>query len=142
MVNDRSKVTDDLLGAMARRCRPLTLGFASAFVATMMARDARAMGPVDIEAAGTLGVGTDPLTKGGPNPLGLGGGGRAGVAFRGLYAGVALTYYAGESSGTFSYISQDRIADSPASDHILMVGVEAGYGLRILGFLTVRPQVG
>ena len=127
---------------MARRCRLLTLCLASAFVATTMARDARAMGPIDIEAAGTLGAGTDPLGKGGPNPLGLGGGGRAGVAFRGIYAGVALTYYAGESSGTFSYVSQDRLADSPASDHALMVGLEAGYGLRMLGFLTARPQVG
>lgn len=145
MSNGNSKVADELRQAMARRFRPLTMSLAPAFVATMLTRDALAIGPVDVEAAGTVGVGTDPLIKGGPNPLGLGGGGRAGVVFRNLYVGVALTYYPGQSKsdGTFSYPSQPSgIANPPSSDHVLMYGIEAGYGVGILGFLTFRPQIG
>jgi hypothetical protein len=123
---------------MDRRWGALVVSVASALTATLMVRDARALGPVDLEVAGTIGGGTDPLTNRShtlyPNPLGLGGGGRAGVAFHGLYGGIALTYYAGgtESNGF----------GGSASDHALMYGIEAGYGFQMLGVLTIRPQVG
>lgn len=109
-----------------------------------MARDAGAIGPVDIEVAGQVGAGTDPLRNGGPNPLGFGGGGRAGVAFVGLYGGLALTYYAGgrESNDTFSETSVTRSLHVSSSDHVLMYGIEAGYGFKIVRVFTIRPQVG
>jgi len=130
---------------MYRRSWPLAVSFASAFATTTMARDGRAIGPLDIEVAGTVGFGTDPLAERGPNPLGFGGGGRAGVAFRGLYLGVALAYYAGasDSRAPFSDFSQaSRIAEPHSSDHVLTYGLEAGYGFRLLGLLTIRPQIG
>jgi hypothetical protein len=102
-----------------------------------MVRDARAIGPVDVEVAGQVGVGTDPLKNGGPNPLDFGGGGRAGVSFLGLYGGLALMYYAG---GSKSDDTSSTVGSS--SDHVLMYGIEAGYGYKILGVLTIRPQVG
>jgi hypothetical protein len=123
---------------MDRRVWPLSVSLVSAFAATMMPSDARALGPIDVEVAGTIGGGTDPLTNGVrnryPNPLGLGGGGRAGAAFHGLYGGVAFMYYAGgsESNGF----------GGSASDHALTYGIEAGYGFELFGLLTIRPQVG
>jgi hypothetical protein len=67
-----------------------------------------------------------------PNPLGFGIGGRAGVQIVGLYGGVALVNYFGESTGP-SYASVSR--------HALLYGVEGGYGSK-MGPLTVRAQVG
>jgi hypothetical protein len=136
----------DTVSAMARHSWPLAASLASAFAVTLMARDARAIGPVDVEVAGQVGIGTDPLKNGGPNPLGFGGGGRAGVAFLGLYGGLALTYYAGgsDSNGTFSERPplMGVATRFSSSDHALMYGVEAGYGFSVLGVLTIRPQVG
>jgi Autotransporter beta-domain len=120
------------------------LASCSAAALTLTAGDAHALGPVDVEVAGVLGVGTDPLSHGGPNPLSVVGGGRAGVALHGLYAGVALAYAAGgtDSHGSFTYVSTGRVAAPSSSDHAWMYGVEAGYGFRLAGLLTIRPQVG
>jgi hypothetical protein len=119
---------------MDRRSWLMAVSFASTFAATLLARDARALGPVDIEVTGAVGGGTDPLTTGGPNPLGFGTGWHAGVAFHGLYGGAALVYYFGGSE-------RNGVGGS-ASDHTLTYGIEAGYELQIVGGLTVRPQVG
>jgi hypothetical protein len=131
---------------MPRRSWPLVLSLAPAFAAILMAREARAVGPVDVEVAGQVGIGTDPLINGGPNPLGFGGGGRAGVAFHGLYGGLALMEYVGgnDKTGTFSEGQRTiPVGNSfSSSDHVLMYGIEAGYGFKILGVLTIRPQVG
>ena len=108
------------------------MSFAFAF-ATTMARDARALGAVDVEVVGTVGGGSDPLTSGGPNPLGFGTGWHAGVAFHGLYGGVALSYYFGGS--------ENNGVGGSASDHVLTYGIEAGYEFRVLALLLVRPQV-
>jgi hypothetical protein len=130
---------------MDRSSWPLAVSLTSAFAATMMARDARALGLVDVEVAGQVGLGTDPLINGGPNPLGFGSGGRAGVVLHGLYGGIAVTYYAGASGGgTFSEGARIiPVGNSySSSDHALMYGIEVGYGFRIFGVLTIRPQVG
>ncbi len=94
----------------------------------LVARDALALGPVDLEIAAKAGVGTSP---GGttPNPLGFGLGARAGVSLLGLYGGLAFMYYLGDS-------------DPVTSVHALTYGVEGGFGSKLLGLVTIRGQVG
>jgi hypothetical protein len=106
--------------------------------AALIVRDARALGPVDLEVGAKVGGGTNPLSSGSPNPLGLGIGGRAGLAFAGIYGGVALMYYVGESQNVSSALGSGSI-----SDHVLMYGFEGGYSLYFLDkLLTIRPQIG
>ncbi len=96
------------------------------------AHDARALGPVNLEVGARVGGGGTPFS-GQPNPLGFGVGGRAGVAFSGWYAGLSLMYYVGES-GTVSAVT--------TSEHSFLYGVEGGYGVKLLGLVTVRGLVG
>ena len=96
-----------------------------------LSRDARALGPIDLEVAAKGGYGTNPFSVS-PNPLGAGLGARAGVGIFGLYAGLAILYYFGGSEDT----TLGKI-----SDHSLMYGVEAGYNWKIT-LLTIRPQLG
>ncbi|MGA2450800.1 MAG: hypothetical protein ABTD50_19210 [Polyangiaceae bacterium] len=120
---------------MLRRSIALALTLAAALVAG----DARALGPVDLEVAAKAGLGTDPLGNGNPNPLGFGIGGRAGLSFFRFYGGVALMYYFGASQN-------ESFGDVPSlsvSEHALMYGVEAGYNWYFLDkTLTIRPQLG
>ncbi len=104
-----------------------------------------ALGPVDLEVAAKAGAGTGLVSGGGPDPLGFGIGGRAGVSlFSTFYAGVAGMYYFGSSQNS---------AGGTISDHTVQYGVEAGYNiylLKLIGLtpdlvgklLTLRPQVG
>ncbi|MDP9033629.1 MAG: hypothetical protein M3O50_02395 [Myxococcota bacterium] len=101
----------------------LAIGLGTAFVA----RDAHALGPVDVEVAGKAGVGTNP--GGSPGPLGFGLGARAGVSLLGLYGGLAFMYYFGES-------------DSITSVKALTYGLEGGFGSKLLGLVTLRGTVG
>jgi hypothetical protein len=98
-------------------------------------RDARALGPVDLEVAGKVGVGTNPFSDL-PNPLGFGLGARAGVSLLGLYGGLSLMYYVGSG--------QDNVAN--AGGHVsvnsLLYGIEAGYGAKLFGLITLRGQLG
>ncbi len=101
-------------------------------------REAHALGPVDVEVGAKAGVSTNPVSGGNsPNPMGFGIGARGGVDFLGFYGGVSFMYYFGssqnESVGAQSF---------SVSEHTVMYGVEAGYGLSLLGLLTIRPQVG
>jgi hypothetical protein len=102
------------------------LCIASVFVA----REARALGPLDLEVAAKAGFGTAPGSLS-LNPLKLGLGARAGVTLLGLYGGLSIIDYFGESS-----------SDGTVSDHALMYGVEAGYGSKLLDVLTLRAQLG
>jgi hypothetical protein len=111
---------------MRRTC--LLVAAATLGAATFsFSRDARALGPIDLEIAAKGGYGTNPF-GGNINPLGAGLGGRAGVAFFGFYGGAALLYYFGGSQ-------------SGVSEHSLMYGLEAGYNWKI-AILTIRPQLG
>jgi hypothetical protein len=103
------------------------IGIAAA--AVLCATRARALGPVDLEIAGRAGVAAsapDPDLD--TNPYGFGLGGRAGVSFVGIYAGVSGIYYLGTSSAA------DRI-------HTAMEGAELGYTFGTPVF-KVRPLVG
>ncbi len=63
-----------------------------------VARDAHALGPVDLEVGAKVGYATSPVSGGGTNPLGFGVGGRAGLAFLGgIYVGGNIMYYLGGS---------------------------------------------
>jgi hypothetical protein len=103
-----------------------------------VARDARALGPVDLEVGAKVGYATSPTSENGaPNPLGFGLGGRAGLSFLGgFYAGGSLMYYLGGSSTL-----QSEAGAQSVSTNTLMYGGEVGYGFNIL-LLTIRPQVG
>jgi len=116
---------------------------AVAAVASSASRDAHAIGPVDVEVGVIAGAGTTPTHQGNgavvtgltgvalPNPLGFGLGGRAGVGFHGLYAGVEGMYDFGSSVGQPYGVKSN-------SD---LVGVDVGYSFK-LPVVTIRPLVG
>jgi hypothetical protein len=97
---------------------------------SLTSRDARALGPIDLELGAKAGGGTNPF--GGnpqpPNPLGFGLGARGGIALFGVYGGLNVLYYFGNSQNNVSV-------------HSLMYGGELGYNIK-LTILTIRPQLG
>jgi hypothetical protein len=93
--------------------------------------NAHALGPLSLEIGLKAGEGTNPVS--GPNPLGFGIGGRAGVSILGFYGGVSVIDYLGSSQ------TEDGIK---ASLHTLLYGVEGGYGITLLDLLTLRAQLG
>lgn len=103
-----------------------------AALAVAWSRDARALGPVGVEAAAKIGFGTNPTTTG-PSPLGFGIGGRAGVSYAGFYLGGSAVYYAGGSA---------TAGTETESEHSVAYGAEGGYGMELLGHLTVRGVFG
>jgi hypothetical protein len=104
--------------------------------AVWIPREAFALGPVDLEIAAQVGGGTSTV-GGGPNALGLGLGGRAGIDVFGFYAGVAAMYYIGDG-GTGSDPNGNLVHTYASSS---LVGLEGGYNIG-LSMLTLRPQLG
>jgi hypothetical protein len=118
-------------------------------------RAASAWGPVDIEGGGTLGYGTNPSH--GPNPLGVGLGARAGVNVGGLYAGVDVTYYFGDSGncGGGAPNSSDGLSSLPAgfcttlpgevslAQRSVLYGADLGYSWSVprVRVLKLRPML-
>jgi hypothetical protein len=123
----------------------LVLLMAANVSALLAARDASALGPVDLEIAGRVGGGTSPVNSGTSsngssldiNPLGVGVGGRAGVSLSSLYAGLSFMYYFGGSKDVPNPVGPP-VHESGTS---VLYGLEVGYNLR-LPVITVRPQVG
>ena len=118
----------------------------AATVSTLqVAGDASALGPVDVEIAGKVGGGTSPVSSGTSpngtsiniNPLGFGVGGRAGVSFSSLYAGLSFMYYFGGRQDVPSPLGPPV----PVSGTSVLYGLEIGYNIG-LPAITVRPQVG
>jgi hypothetical protein len=76
---------------------------------------------------------TAPI-RGGTTPFGAGFGGRAGVAFSGVYLGASVVSHLGGSDA------------GGVSDRALVYGLEGGYGFRLASSgraaLTLRPLVG
>jgi hypothetical protein len=86
---------------------------------------ARASGAFSLELGGQAGASTNPLPKLGTNPLGVALGARAGINVVGVYAGFdALDNLGGTGWTSLTY------------------GGELGYGIPVLGFLVIRPQIG
>jgi len=101
-------------------------------------RDARALGPLDVEVGAKIGGGTAPFSNQ-PNALGFGLGARAGVVvFGGLYGGLSIVHYFG-GSGT---VALGDVSTSGASESSTLFGFEGGYGVSLLGLLTLRAQLG
>jgi hypothetical protein len=135
---------------IALRLAAPTLVAIAAIVAS--GRDARALGPVDVEIgarvdaradldvhgpeSACVGVGTNPDSKG-PNPFGLGLGGRAGVSIFHIYGGLSAIHYFGSSSDIPT--PAGTINSSYSST---LLGVEAGYSITAVPHLTLRPQLG
>jgi hypothetical protein len=94
---------------------------------------ADALGPIGIEAGAKVGVGTNPVSGSTINPLGFGIGARGGISIFNIYAGVAGVYYLGGNNET---------AGLKTTLHTAVYGFEAGYNIKLLGLLTIRPQVG
>ncbi len=122
--------------------RHLLLSSAAALAIFAFCGKAHAMGPVDVEAGARLGFGSNPDIGGsnasnGPNPLGFGLGGRAGIAVLGIYGGIAVDYYFGETQNATS-----PVATASVSEHALKYGAELGYGIKLLDIITIRPQLG
>jgi hypothetical protein len=112
---------------------------AVACVLECLPRDASALGPVDLELGAKAGGGTSPsgTGAGAPNPLGFGLGGRGGVSFFGVYAGVNVMYYLGGSQSV-TIVPGSTLS---VSAHSLLYGAELGYNIKV-AILTIRPQVG
>jgi hypothetical protein len=102
--------------------------------------NADALGPVGVEAGAKVGAGV-PLNKGSSPDvipaMGFGLGGRAGVTLFNVYAGFSGVYYFGETKN----LAEEGITVS-GSAHTLMLGAEAGYDIKLLRLLTLRPQLG
>jgi hypothetical protein len=109
---------------------PLLIAVATAVLAFSATREARAVGPIDVEVGAIAGVGTTPSNTGSgvPNPLGFGIGGRGGVSLFGFYGGLEGMYYFGGSQ-------------NGVSDHSAMYGVDLGYNIKIAN-ITIRPLLG
>ncbi len=109
----------------------------------LIARDANALGPVEVEVAAKGGGGFPPL---GGNGDGLGGavGGRAGVLLpaSGLYGGLSFLEYGGGGSSTDPVLVSSAPMPVGGSYHSLAYGIEGGYGLRFFDELTIRAQLG
>jgi hypothetical protein len=114
--------------------RSVVVAVAVLGLSTLPPREARALGPVDIEAAAKIGAGTSPFNNF-ANPLGFGLGARGGVGFAGLYGGVSLIYYFGSSQNVVG-------AGGNVSTHSFLYGIEGGYGGKLFNLVTLRGQLG
>lgn len=115
---------------------------------TLVAPAAHALGDVTIEVAAKGGYTTNPAStdnSGQPNLLGLGFGGRAGLAFKGgLYLGADVIDYPGGSLSEFTVGNAGSVVHNTQSysTHVLMYGAEVGYGMRLVDMLILRPTLG
>jgi hypothetical protein len=99
-------------------------------------KNARALGPVEVEAAANVGTGSNPVGKPGfANALLAGVGGRVGVSFLEAYAGLNLEYHWSDSGTIFGDAVRGQI-------NTLTFGAELGYNIRPIRVLTIRPQLG
>jgi hypothetical protein len=100
----------------------------------LAAPEARALGPIDFEAAARVGGGTNPFGAF-SNPLGFGLGARGGVGFSGFYGGVSLIYYFGSSQDVPG-------GGGKVSASSFLYGIEGGYGGKLFNLFTLRGQLG
>ena len=103
-------------------------------LSTLFAHEARALGPVDVEAAAKIGGGTGPFS-GYPNPFGFGLGARGGIGLGGLYGGLSIIYYFGSSQDV-------AVQGGSVSASALLYGIEGGYGVKLFNLVTLRGQLG
>lgn len=121
------------LSSLAARVARVVVPAAVAGVAFLATEHkAHALGPVDVEVGAKVGVGTNPSD--GPSPFGLGVGARGGVSFFNIYGGVsAMKYFGG---------SKDFGGLTVESDGSTLLGIEAGYTIKAVPVVQIRPQIG
>jgi hypothetical protein len=128
---------------------------AFAAVAIGLPREAHAIGPVEVEGGGFVGYGTNPSH--GPSPFMVELGARLGASFQGVYAGLAINYYFGDSGtcGGGAPGSGPGVTTLPASfcssgsgevsvgQKALLLGIDLGYTFKIprASWLRLRPMV-
>jgi hypothetical protein len=107
------------------RILPLAL---VAIAAGIAPTSARALGPVELEAAVGVGFATNPTgALPGASPVGVSLAARGGVSFHNVYGGVVVAaYYFDQTPSVY--------------ENAVQYGVEAGYGFQ-LRWLTLRPLV-
>lgn len=109
----------------------------SALLAVALAEhEAHALGPVDVEVGARAGVATKP-DSGGASPFGLGFGGRAGLSFFHVYAGLSGIHYFGSSS---DLLTPHGVVTSQYSS--TLIGLEVGYSITLGPKVLIRPQLG
>jgi hypothetical protein len=119
-----------------------TVFFAVLFIGVVaLPTKAEALGPVDIEVAAKVGATLGPL-----GPLGIGLGGRAGVSFLGIYAGVDVIDYLGATAACAGCSQPPPPAGQTQVQtqqwrSALLYGLEGGYNFKV-SLVTIRPQVG
>lgn len=101
-----------------------------------LAPEAHALGPVDVEIGGRLGVGTKPDSRT-ASPFGIGLGARGGVSIFHVYGGLSAIHYFGSST---ELPTAGGTVNSQYSSTLL--GVELGYSITIVPKLLLRPQLG
>ena len=106
-----------------------------------LAPPAHALGPIDVEVGAKVGAGTNPVGGGLPDPMGLGLGGRAGVALSGLYLGVSVVDSLG-ATGQLHVVEGPDFEEGTLSPHSLLYGLEAGYGIPLAHRVLLRAQLG
>jgi hypothetical protein len=110
---------------------------------------------LEIEGGGSIGYGSNPSH--GPNPLGVGIGARAGIDFRGIYAGLAATYYfgasgncgagspSGEGMGTLPAAFCQNLggAEASISQMTVLYGIDLGYTISFprVQWFKLRPML-
>ena len=122
--------------------RPRTL-FLLALAATLASlaspRAARAGDRPEVEAAASIGLASNPMPSvyfHANNALHVGLGLRAGVIlFGGLYGGAKLVDYLGSTTTIFE-------TSIPVEEHAFQEGLELGWNFKLLGLLSIRPQIG
>ena len=105
--------------------------------------DARALGPVDVEVAGTAGGATNPVAA--PDPLGFELGARSGVSFRHFYTGLAFSYSLGSTASAVCVgpvLVACTTTTVTSSAHSVRYGIDGGYDIDLLPRLRVRPAIG
>lgn len=124
-------------------CLPILSGGLACLALLSVATEARAVGPVDVEIAGEVGTGTNPI-GGTMNPQLGSVGARVGVVYRHVYVGADLLEefggfvdYGNVAFGQPHLLGRAPIVKSQA------FGARLGYGFAIeQDDLVVRPQLG
>ncbi|MDB4945903.1 MAG: hypothetical protein JWP97_5437 [Labilithrix sp.] len=120
-----------LVARVARIVTPAAVA-AAAFFATE--HKAHALGPVDVEVGAKVGVATNPNSDG-INPFGFGIGARGGVSFFNVYGGLSVIHYFGGSKDLGGGVTAD-------SNGSTLYGIEAGYTIKSIPVVQLRPQIG
>jgi hypothetical protein len=119
---------------------PFAVRAAAVAAALSAARDASALGPIDIEVAGKAGYGTSPFSQDPVNELGVELGARAGIVLYNVYVGGSYMYsFGGSAPGRGDHVVPQGPNNSPDLQNARSTryGGEVGYDI-----VLWRPTIG